>query len=98
MVASEETIPGDGFPYDDILISISSNPTINKEDLSSLIVSKYVQSYSSGSQGYADVTLSAINLENISILSSKVGELSYLLIQNFSTYKTQIKQCKKQMH
>ena len=90
MVASEETIPGDGFPYDDILISLSSNPTISKESLSSLIVNKYVQSYSGGSQGYADVTLSAVNLDNISILSTKVSELANLLINSFSTFKTQI--------
>ena len=90
MVASEETIPGDGFPYNDILISLSSNPIISKESLSSLIVNKYVQSYSGGSQGYSNVTLSAINLNNISILSTKVSELANLLIDSFSTFKTQI--------
>ncbi|MGC9089886.1 MAG: clostripain-related cysteine peptidase, partial [Caldisericia bacterium] len=90
MVASEEVIPGDGFPYDDILISLSTNPTMSKESLSSLIVNKYVQSYSGGSQGYAYVTLSAINLNSINLLSFKVSELANLLITNFSTYKTQI--------
>ncbi len=90
MVASEEIIPGDGFPYNDILNALTQNSSIDKFNFSSIIVNKYVQSYSGGSQGYADVTLSAINLNNITTISTKVSEFANLLIQNFSTYKNQI--------
>ncbi|MBD3230326.1 MAG: hypothetical protein GF329_19260 [Candidatus Lokiarchaeota archaeon] len=58
LVASEETIPGDGFPYDTILSNLVGNPSQSIYDFASNIVDLYHASYSH----YSDTTLSAINL------------------------------------
>ncbi|MDD2717181.1 MAG: clostripain-related cysteine peptidase [Candidatus Wallbacteria bacterium] len=60
-VGSEETIPVAGWPYDLILSSITAEPGIKSGKLAGEIVRLYQQSYSGGSQGSAEVTLSAIN-------------------------------------
>lgn len=58
LIASEESIPGDGFPYDDILSNLVSSPLQSIYSFASNIVDLYDSSYSY----YSDVTLSAINL------------------------------------
>ncbi|MHA1268270.1 MAG: clostripain-related cysteine peptidase [Candidatus Helarchaeota archaeon] len=58
LIASEETIPGDGFPYDTIISNLVSNPTQTPYDFASNIVDIYHNSYAYMS----DTTLSAINL------------------------------------
>ncbi len=60
LVASEETEPGDGWPYDSILAKLSSNPGMGPRELASAVVRAYMDFYRS--IGMPGVTLSAIDL------------------------------------
>ena len=60
MVASEETIPGDGFPYNTMMTALDNNPTQSATALASTMVDLYGTYYAG-----QDVTLSAVNLANV---------------------------------
>lgn len=58
-VASEESIPGDGFDYETIVTALEADPTMNASTLAETIVDSYDSFYDSL---YGDVALSTINL------------------------------------
>jgi len=58
VVASEETEPGDGFPYDDMLKGLKKG--MDAPTFAQHLVKAYVASYDGGSQGSSDTTQSAI--------------------------------------
>lgn len=62
-VASEETEPLDGWPYDKVFEGIAANPTWNGAEAGKHIVHAYGESYNGGSQGDSDTTQSCIDLE-----------------------------------
>ncbi|MCD6232546.1 T9SS type A sorting domain-containing protein [Candidatus Aerophobetes bacterium] len=72
MVGSEEVEPGNGWPYDDILNELKTNPTMEPLNLASLIPGKYTASYPSD-QG---VTQAAIDIGKIDDLSQKIDDLA----------------------
>src|SRR6185369_18078988 len=55
-VGSEESEPGDGWPYDRILKALAAKPAMTPEELAKAIVSQYLASYKSGD----NVTQSAL--------------------------------------
>jgi len=71
MVGSEQTEPWDGWPYDTILADLVATPSLSPRDLSGLIVTKYFNSYPSGS----DITQAAIDISKLSNVISKVDNL-----------------------
>lgn len=82
MVASEETEPGDGKPYDDYLAPLKKNPTMSPKNFAINVVKKYADSYSGGSQGNGSTTQSATDLNKLTTLSSAVKAFSKDLIAN----------------
>jgi M6 family metalloprotease-like protein len=84
MVGSEETEPGPGWPYDTVLTSLTQNPTMTRSELSAEIVTRYVQSY------YGGVTLSSLDLAQISILANATDSFAQALESAFPQYKSQI--------
>jgi hypothetical protein len=70
-VGSEESEPGEGWPYDLILKKLAANPSMTPEDVSKLIVDRYIASYSSGD----NVTQAAVRLANISALTAAISSL-----------------------
>lgn len=62
-VASEETEPGDGYPYDGILASLK--PGMNAADFVKPWVAAYAASYNGGTQGNSASTQSAIDLSKL---------------------------------
>jgi hypothetical protein len=73
-VGSEETEPLEGWPYDTILAQLAAHPAMTPKELSSLIVSKYMESYS-GDQ----VTQSACDLSHAEGLATAVTGLAAAL-------------------
>lgn len=71
MVASEETIPGNGYGYDRFLSVVAQGP-IDPQQLVQVMVSAYQSEYSRAS----DYTLSAIDLRLINSVVKKVNSLS----------------------
>ncbi len=77
MVASEQTEPGEGWPYNTILGALAKNPAMSPRDLSTLIVSKYLASYSNAVEG--GVTYSACDLSKAGAVATAVGGLATAL-------------------
>ena len=92
VVFSQEYEPGDGWPYDDILSLLVSNPTMQPYELAKIIAEKYVDSYNNGSQGYdAAVTQSAINISAlVTITFRKLDRLMGEIIRNYNKYSASI--------
>lgn len=66
MFASEEVTPWNGFPYDDLLQALQSNPRISARDYSMVMAQLCANSYNNGSQGNYSCTYSSIDLKRYS--------------------------------
>ncbi len=77
VVASEETEPGDGWPYDHIYAALFKSPETAPLDLSKLIVNAYSQSYLSNKKG---VTMSVIDTSYLPALATEIDNFSKILI------------------
>ena len=71
IVGSEETEPGDGWPYDRILKTLAANPSMTPEAVSKLIVTQYIASYTASD----NVTQSAVRLAHLKALTCAVSGL-----------------------
>jgi len=82
MVASEETEPGDGWPYDRVLPQIGSST--NTEQLSTLIVDEY-HDFSTSNK-----TLAAIRSSKVANVAEKLSVLADELIDLVPEYQSEI--------
>ena len=76
-IASEESVPGNGWCYDIILKKIIDNPKVSPKELSSLIVNSYKENYINTQSA----TLSAIDLNNFEEANSHLNKISFELIE-----------------
>ncbi|MGB7539435.1 MAG: clostripain-related cysteine peptidase [Anaerolineales bacterium] len=83
-VGSEQTEPMAGWPYDTILAALAQNPALTAEDVSSMIVTKYLASYSRES-----VTQSACDLAQAEALAGAVAKLAAALRKGIRTEAAQ---------
>lgn len=60
---SQETEPGDGWPYDAFLAPLVANPMMTAEELGNTLSDAYLAAYQGGQFGTQDVTFSSYNLE-----------------------------------
>jgi hypothetical protein len=74
-VGSEESEPGEGWPYDLILKSLAAKPGMKPEDVTKLIVTQYLASYKSGDS----VTQAAVRLANLNALAGALSSLGKAL-------------------
>ncbi len=81
-VGSEETEPGEGWPYNTILSALAKNPAMTPRDLSALIVDKYLASYTAA----AGVTCSACDLSKADKLAMAVARLAGALKASLSDH------------
>lgn len=75
VVGSEETEPGDGWPYDTILKDLVANPAMSAQELGSIIVKRYVESYPS-----EEVTQSLLDLKKAPQMAAAVDALASVLL------------------
>lgn len=85
MVTSEETEPGDGWPYNTILSGLKSNPSWTPTQLGSWIVDKYYESYGNSE------TQSAVNLTQMATLATAVSNFADAMINNWNTNQAAVK-------
>jgi hypothetical protein len=71
-VASEETEPGDGWPYGAILRTLAAKPGMPPRDLATAIVEKYVASYSSDQT----VTQAACDVAALQTVTNALNDLA----------------------
>lgn len=74
-VGSEETEPGDGWPYDRILKALAAKPAMTPEELSKTIVTQYLASYKANE----NVTQSAVRLADMKPLATAIDGLAKAL-------------------
>jgi len=83
VVASEESEPNEGWPYDNVLRALTKNPRLGTADLASKIVRAYIQSYTRRSYG-GDVTQSALDPSQIQQLVQPLDELAEVLSRDIA--------------
>lgn len=83
MVFSEETEPGTGNPYKEILSTLSANPYVSSEEAARIMVQRFVQSYE-GKR--TNATKSAVDMAMIPELHKKLKELAQLILPNMGVY------------
>ncbi len=84
-VGSEETEPGDGWPFDTILSSLTGNPAMSASQLGTVIVDEYYVSYGNG------WTQSAIDLQTpYASLNAAVNDFAVALSDGVSDHYTEI--------
>jgi len=76
MVGSEETEPGDGWPYDRVLADLAAKPAMTPQQLGGVIVKRYVESYRTDA-----VTQSALDLQRCRPVAQAVDQLGQALIK-----------------
>lgn len=75
MVSSQEVEPLDGWPYQAILQALAKRPTMSAQELGTLIVQKYAQSFAD-LRGGARFTQSALDLAKIDRLSKALRKVA----------------------
>ena len=90
MVASEELVPDDGWPYDEVLTDLNANALMTAAELGTAIVQRFVTSYSGGSQGDEEATLSALDLAEADRVATAVDGLALALLAEYDQYHAQI--------
>lgn len=84
-VGSEQTEPGEGWPYQTVLGALAKSPAMTPQDLSALIVDKYLASYTAAD----GVTCSACDLSKASTLATAVAGLAAALKASLSDAASQ---------
>ena len=87
VVGSQEVEPGDGWPYDDVLLSLAADPTLTPEALGRAIVDAYVDWYRA-TYPSLDVTQSAISLSGIEPVAAATTDLADVLKRSLSATRT----------
>jgi hypothetical protein len=80
ITTSEESEPGEGWPYDQVLKLIVDNPGISAESLSKAIVDAYINSYKSANQ--TGVTQSAFDLSKTRDAAKSLNALGEALMNH----------------
>jgi len=88
MVASEETEGWDGWPYENLLDDLVSNPNMTAATLGYYIVERFYQS--------GDSTQSAVDLYRLNDLAAAVDEFAEYLIYYYSSYSGEINGARSQ--
>lgn len=86
LVGSQETEPGDGWPYDSVLQVIKK--ALSPSDVAKQIVREYINDYRL--RGVFNVTQSAIQTSKTNTAVKALSNLGGLLSKNFSAYKDEI--------
>ena len=81
VVGSQETEPGDGWPYDSILAQLNEEPDMTTENLARIIVDKYVDSYKELFPNI-HVTQSAVNVDEIEPIADAVSNFAECLMDS----------------
>ena len=71
-IASEESVPEDGFDYDEIITDLIVDATISSAELTEIIVDSYQSQYSTVSS----TTLSAINLSKMDLVAQEISNFA----------------------
>ena len=80
MVASEESEPSDGWPYDAILGKLTRNPQMLPQELAFEMVSAYAEFYKNKVYKTKSLTQTALNLSKVAETAEKLDALANALV------------------
>jgi len=84
IVFSEESIPGTGYPYEDILSDLVNNPGTTPQQLANNLVSCYAEAYALGGRYYdpgtTDICLSAIDASSVGQVATALDDFAQSLL------------------
>jgi len=92
VVASEETVPAYGFPYNTILNGLVTAYTMDAYQLAQVCVEEYAQFYA---ESDPSATLSAVDVSQLVGLFEAVDKLASLLESGVPLYETEIRSSRK---
>lgn len=75
-VGSEDTEPGEGWPYDSFTKMWTSAPQSTPAEVSVLLSKEYLKAYSGGDYGTKSVTFSAIDASKLSAIENSAREIA----------------------
>lgn len=84
VVGSENTEPGNGWPYDKILQPLTATPALSAKDLAGIIVTEYVNSY----PGSSGITQSAVDISKLNHLVDKINAFTAKATAEWPVLKT----------
>jgi hypothetical protein len=87
MVGSEESVPGNGFPYDTMLMNLYNNPAMLPRDFSMAMVDAWGQYYA-GQKWATTVNLAAIDIVQLKATISTFSTWSADMISLLPAYKS----------
>ncbi|NLJ49656.1 MAG: hypothetical protein GX428_08760 [Candidatus Atribacteria bacterium] len=80
MVASQESVPGDGWDYATFLESLVTNPTMNENQLAYIIADSFMSQFP-----LQDVNISVTDLNQLEELTTSIGQLSKAILSDNQT-------------
>jgi hypothetical protein len=89
IVASEESEPNDGWPYDSVLRFLADNPDADPAAFAAHIVGAYAQSYAERNHD-GPITQSALDLAQVDIVANALDGLAQALIPRMATAKFEL--------
>ncbi len=87
VVASEETVPNDGYPYDMVLEVLTAEPTMEPSEFGKLLVEKYREFYINTEDGGVS-TLSLIDMESFNETVGLVKEFAHIASNYIDVLRT----------
>lgn len=79
LVASEETEPASGWPYEQVLAPLAANPALTSVELGALVVDAYLDAYA-GNPAAGELTQTALDLSRLGDLMLPLDELVAALL------------------
>jgi hypothetical protein len=73
IVGSEETEPGNGWPYDEVLKTLEASPDASPKDVASKLASSYIASYAGSGEA---VTQSAVDVSRVADVAAATKSLA----------------------
>ncbi len=89
MVASEDDVPADGAPYDQVLNHLETAPGMSAQTLGQIMTDEYVSSYAGWYSGA--ITMSAVNLHSVDQLTTAADQFSDAVLANMSEVKAAVR-------
>jgi hypothetical protein len=89
ILASEQSVPYQGFPYDAMLQQLSTNISMDSWTYSKLIADDYYNFYV-GTSGKSGLSISAVDEGKLPTLITAIDNFPLTLIANMATYHSQV--------
>ena len=90
MVASEESVPGGGYPYDKVLERLLATPTMNAQALGEVIADEYTTHFDEGLRARS-VTMSVVDLSQASTVNEQLATFSQAFLEDLPGRRSEVR-------